>query len=77
VTYHFSQPEDPRLMAGFCPTCGGGKFFRTGDYLGDCIGISAGSFADPAFLAPDHIHWWPDRPQWMGPAVGPHLLEGN
>ncbi len=63
-------------MAGFCPTCGGGKFFRTGDYLSDCIGISAGR-SDPAFLAPENIHCWPDRPQWMGPPVGPHLLEGK
>ena len=77
LTYHFSDPVDPRQMTGFCATCGGGKFFRTGDYLSDCIGISAGSFAAPDFLHPDHIHWWPDRPTWMGTPDGPHVLHGN
>ena len=77
LTYFYSDRVDPQEMAGFCATCGGGKFFRTGDYLSDCIGISAGSFAAPEFLAPDHIHWWPDRPTWMGAPQGPQLLDGN
>ena len=65
------------LVTCFCPTCGGGRFFRTGDYLKGCIGIAVGGFADPAFPAPDHIHWWPDRPHWLGTPAGPTLLEGN
>jgi hypothetical protein len=77
LTYHFSEPVDPLQMAGFCANCGGGKFFRTRDYLSDCIGISVGSFASPDFLAPDHIHWWPDRPTWLGAPQGLHLLDGN
>lgn len=77
TTYFYAGADDPNLMAGFCPTCGGGKFFRTGDYLKGCVGISVGSFADPAFPAPDHIHWWPDRPHWLGAPLGPALLDGN
>ena len=77
TTWHPVLPEDPDLAACFCPTCGGGRFFRTGAYLKGCIGIAVGCFADPDFPAPDHIHWWPDRPRWLGPPVGPELLEGN
>lgn len=75
--WHYTAAQDPALMAGFCPTCGTGRFFRTGDYLRGCIGIAVGNFADPGFAAPDHIHWWPDRPHWLGPPAGPALLEGN
>lgn len=77
TTYHFTGTCDPSLMAGFCPICGGGKFFRTGAYLQDCIGIAAGNFADPDFPVPTHIHWWPDRPRWLAPPCGPDLLPGN
>jgi hypothetical protein len=76
-SYQYADPEDPRQVVGFCVTCGGGKFFRTGDYLSDCIGIAAGSFADADFLEPDHIHWWPNRPKWLNADQGPHLLNGN
>ena len=75
--FYLTDTPDPHLMAGFCDTCGGGRFLRSGDYLKDCIAISAGSFADPAFLAPDHIHWWPDRPHWLGQPHRPTLLPGN
>lgn len=77
TTWHSADTDDPALTACFCPTCGGGRFFRTGTYLSGCIGIAVGHFADPAFPAPDHIHWWPDRPHWLGPPLGPTLLEGN
>lgn len=77
TTWHYAGNGDPALTACFCPTCGGGRFFRSGDYLRGCIGIAVGSFADPAFPAPDHIHWWPDRPHWLGAPLGPTLLEGN
>jgi hypothetical protein len=76
-TWHHAGTDAPGLTACFCPTCGGGRFFRTGDYLPGTIGIAVGAFADPAFPAPDHIHWWPDRPLWLGPPLGPTLLEGN
>lgn len=68
---------DPDLTACLCSICGGGRFFRSGDYLRGTIGIAVGAFADPAFPAPDHIHWWPDRPRWLGTPLGPTLLEGN
>jgi hypothetical protein len=77
TTWHCSPAKSPSLVACFCPTCGGGRFFRSGDYLPGCIGIAVGHFADPTFPAPDHIHWWPDRPRWLGPPLGPTLLEGN
>lgn len=75
--WHYAGTPDPNLTACFCPVCGGGRFFRTGDYLRGCIGIPVGNFADPDFPAPDHIHWWPDRPRWLAPPHGPALLEGN
>lgn len=76
ITWHCTETADPALMAGFCRTCGTGRFFRTGAYLPGTIGIATGNFADPAFPdpafpAPDHIHWWPDRPHWLGPPNGP------
>lgn len=77
TTYYFTGTPDPDLMAGFCPQCGGGKFFRTGEYLKGCIGIAVGNFADPDFPAPEHIHWWPNRPHWLGTPDGPDLLAGN
>lgn len=77
TTWFYRDNGDPAMTACFCPTCGGGRFFRTGDYLKGCIGIAVGNFADPGFQAPDHIHWWPDRPHWLGNPVGPTLLEGN
>lgn len=54
-------------MADFCPVCGSGKFFRTGDYLRGHVGITVGNFADPSYLMPDHIHWWPNRLGWAHP----------
>ena len=77
LTWLCAGDDDPCRMAGFCVTCGSGRFFRTGGYLPGTIGIAIGNFADPAFPAPDHIHWWPDRPLWLGAPDGPHLLPGN
>lgn len=77
TTWHYAGMDAPDLTACFCPKCGGGRFFRTGDYLRGCIGIAVGHFADPGFPAPDHIHLWPDRPVWLGTPGGPTLLEGN
>ncbi len=77
TSWFFTKTPDPALVSCFCPTCGGGRFFRTGDYLRGTIGIPVGSFADPDFPPPDHIHWWPDRPRWLSAPHGPDLLEGN
>lgn len=77
TTWTFAGEGRPDLMAGFCPVCGTGRFFRTGDYLKGCIGIAVGNFADPSFPPPDHIHWWPNRPHWLGQPDGPAVLEGN
>lgn len=75
--YYYTGAPDDALMAGFCPLCGGGKFFRTGDYLRGHVGIAVGNFADPTYLRPDHIHWWPNRPDWLGAPIGPTPLDGN
>ncbi len=77
IRYYYAGTQDDRLMAGFCPICGGGRFFRTGTYLPGHIAIAVGNFADPAFPAPDHIHWWPNRPAWLGAPLGPTPLNGN
>lgn len=76
-TVHLPDPSAPGHMRGFCPTCGTGHFFRSGDYLPGTIAISIGSFADPGFPPPGYIHWWPDRPRWLAPPTGPVLLDGN
>jgi len=75
--YYYTGAQDEALMAGFCPICGGGKFFTSGDYLPGHIGIAVGNFADPAYLVPDHIHWWPNRPVWLDKVAGPTPLDGN
>ncbi len=75
--FYYAGVQDDAVMAGFCPTCGGGRFFRSGDYLRGHIGIAVGNFADPAYLTPDHIHWWPNRPRWLGDLAGPTPLDGN
>jgi hypothetical protein len=77
ATWDARGPDHPGWTTHFCPVCGGLRFFRTGPYLPDCIGIPVGAFADPAFPAPDHIHWWPDRPHWLTAPAGLVLLEGN
>ncbi len=70
-------PDGPASETVFCPTCGGGGYFRTGDYLPDCIGIRIGTFADPSFPKPPHIHWWANRPHWLPAPEGIELLDGN
>ncbi|MDZ4087286.1 MAG: GFA family protein [Tabrizicola sp.] len=77
TTLFCAGTDDAAVTTCFCPTCGGGRFFRTEYDLRGTIGIVLGAFADPAFPAPDHIHWWPDRPHWSGMPLGPTLLEGN
>jgi hypothetical protein len=59
------QPQGPQGEKVFCPVCGGGGYFRTGGYLPHCVGIRVGTFADPDFPPPTHIHWWANRPRWL------------
>jgi hypothetical protein len=56
-------PEDDDFAA-FCPTCGGGGFFKHPAQPG-ATGIRIGTFADPTFPKPKHIVWWSDRPYWL------------
>lgn len=71
------QPGGAGTEVYRCKRCGGGGYFLTGDYLPDCIGINVGHLADPHFGVPDHVHWWPDRPRWLGTPDGVELLDGN
>lgn len=66
------QPQGPQTEKVFCPVCGGGGYFRTGAYLPHCVGIRIGTFADPGFPPPTHVHWWANRPRWI---EGVGLLE--
>lgn len=59
------QPKGPGTEKVFCPACGGGGYFRTGAYLSHCVGIRVGTFADPDFSPPAHVHWWANRPRWL------------
>ncbi|WP_315854829.1 GFA family protein [Rhizobium leguminosarum] len=62
----FPQGETtPDVMKAFCRICGGGGFSRSGTYLPGTVVIAGGTFADPAFPAPDHVHWWDNRPHWL------------
>lgn len=71
------QTGGPGTEVYRCARCGGGGYFLTGDYLPHCVGMNVGHFADPDFPAPDHIHWWPDRPHWLGTPEGVECLDGN
>ncbi len=77
IRNYYAGAQDDSLMAGFCPICGGGRFFRTGDYFRGHIAIAVGNFAESAYLMPDHMHWWPDRMPWQGDLHGPTPLNGN
>jgi hypothetical protein len=59
------QPHGPGAEKVFCPVCGGGGYVRTGPYLPHCVAIRVGTFADPDFPPPTHVHWWASRPRWL------------
>jgi hypothetical protein len=69
--------EAPGVMKAFCSRCGGGGFSRSGDYLPGTLVFQAGTFADRDFPAPDHVHWWGSRPQWLELAEEIERLPGN
>ena len=68
---------DPDVMSVFCSICGGGGFWKSGDYLPGTIGFNVGTFADPDFPPPAHVHWSEVRPKWIGIKGDIELLEGN
>ncbi|WP_081593552.1 GFA family protein [Rhizobium mesoamericanum] len=69
--------SSPDIMKAFCPICGGGGFSRSGTYLPGAVVIAAGTFASSSFPAPDHVHWWSDRPHWIDLSVGIERCPGN
>lgn len=71
------QTNGPGTEVYRCKRCGGGGYFLTGAYLPHCFGINVGHFADPAFTAPAHIHWWPNRPHWLEAPEGVVVFDGN
>ena len=70
-------PSTPDVMKSFCHTCGGGGFAKSGTYLPATIVIAAGTFGDPTFPQPDHVHWWLSRPGWIMLAEEIERLPGN
>jgi hypothetical protein len=52
--FHRADAEPDRFQA-FCPTCGSGRFFRSGAGYPGTYGISVGSFADPQFPTPEFV----------------------
>lgn len=64
--HHHCGPEDPDRFRGFCPECGTGRFFRSGESFPNTVAITAGTFAEPGFPLPDFILYWASRPQWLG-----------
>ena len=66
TVHHHRGSEHPDRYRCFCPTCGTGRFFRSGASFPDAIGFAVGSFADPAFPPPAFVLYWDDRPAWLG-----------
>ena len=69
-TKHHHRPGQPDRYRGFCPTCGTGKFFFSGAGFADTIALTAGSFGDPGFAAPEFILYWANRPHWLAAPEG-------
>ncbi|MGO6719096.1 GFA family protein, partial [Rhizobium ruizarguesonis] len=67
----------PDVMKVFCRICGGGGFSKSGTYFPGTVVIAGGTFADPSFPAPDHVHWWDNRPHWLDLAEPIERLAGN
>ncbi|MBY2910730.1 GFA family protein [Rhizobium leguminosarum] len=74
----FPQGETtPEVMKAFCGVCGGGGFSKSGTYFPGTVVIAGGTFADPSFPVPDHVHWWDNRPHWLDLAEPIERLAGN
>ncbi|WP_245485388.1 GFA family protein [Rhizobium leguminosarum] len=67
----------PDVMKAFCRICGGGGFSKSGTYFPGTVIIAGGTFAHPSFPAPDHVHWWDNRPHWIDLAEPIKRLAGN
>lgn len=66
--------EHPDRYRCFCPTCGTGRFFRSGAAFPDAIGFAVGSFANPDddsnLPVPRFVLHWDSRPAWLGEPDG-------
>lgn len=77
TVWHPKGEATPEVMSAFCPVCGGGGFWKSGDYLPGTLGFDVGTFADPGFPPPAHVHWSGSRPGWVAIEDGIELLDGN
>ena len=72
--HHHRGPDHPDRHRGFCPTCGTGRFFRSGAAFPGTIGFAVGAFADPeapsSLPPPAFVLYWDNRPAWLGRPVG-------
>jgi hypothetical protein len=61
------------LSFQFCPTCGSTVFWES-ERLADMVCVAVGTFADPAFPAPDRTIWTTTKHEWLAfPArIPPH-----
>lgn len=64
--HHHRGSEHPDRYRCFCPTCGTGRFFKSGAAFPGTIGFAVGSFADPDFPPPRYVLYWGNRPTWLG-----------
>jgi hypothetical protein len=56
----------------FCPVCGCTVFVRM-EAMPDTVGVAAGCFAEPDFIAPGRLYWTVRRHHWLDvpPALQP------
>lgn len=75
TVHHHRGPAQPDRYRGFCPSCGTGRFFTSGEAFPGTIAFAAGVFRDPEFPPPDFILYWNDRPRWLAPPTAITLYE--
>jgi hypothetical protein len=73
--WYFRGPDQPDFAKFFCPTCGGGGYFTTGDNFPGTFGICIGTFGDNTFPAPKVVFWWSDRPHWLAKPDGVPVVD--
>lgn len=75
----FTRPTDRgnSFTNGFCPTCGSTLYGVASQYPG-IVGVTVGTFADPAFPAPTRSVYEQSRHHWLAmPATVPGFAQGR
>ncbi len=67
----YTRPTDEGnvLTTGFCPTCGSTVYARASKYPA-IVGVTVGTFADPAFPLPARSVYEQSRHHWIGMPAG-------